>query len=690
MREKYGSFLQAWLHHFDRDQNRRITRDEFHAGMKALGYPGNIYGLWEEICQDLESDNDLTFELTFEEIDQVEATIWSSFRRWCGSQFSSAKDMIRQCKQAVRRNGNIPVEDELLYEDEFIQGLVSLGWDVVDVSHGFTEMYETIIFFSMDPEGEGCLSASHQLKWVDNEVRRHRQKEAAKRRAQRLAEHKAAGTQAMKVALQDFKETLRRNAGSLFKGWRRLLDPDGSMTVQRADLFKVCQKLNWKGDVRSLWKALDHDNSQITTLEEFDPPGAQILAQFKTWAQENFGQKPAAAMFHTFDKQNLRRLRYAQFVHEVQSRGFHRKAKSLLLWLDWQDKKCLHEEDFSFLDHWRPPAWLVAQPSPKAAEEFKRHLLHKYGHFLKAWRGCLDKDSSNNCNWHEFQEAARLVKFTGDVAGAWLCFDEDLSGSISLKEIDPVAHVALVDFKIWADDEFGGVRSAFKVLDTDGSNELTYREFRGACRNFGYQGDLKTLFEALDQHGEQQLQYKEVVFLDDWETNVLVSTEGADTQQEPQKEAEQAPISAAIEYFVPSPGPGAYEVFSGFAATPLMPTARHAGAHSFTRRRAGCGPWPKFPKSVGPARYEPSLKPIIDRKPAWSFGGSARMGQATPRISPRSQIGNAREQSMPSPGPGSYDLRPTFSAPRYSMRPRRMLRLHPSERAHSECRAISR
>jgi hypothetical protein len=414
--------------------HRHCNQIAFKSGMVALKYPGNSEGLFEDMLKETgEMD-----ELALEDIDEDQAMMWNKFRRWCGAQFSNARDLIRQCKQEHRRRTNhhgAHHDDEILHEEEFVQGLLALGWDCAD-SHGDItgfEMFESNVFGFLDWEREGCIGATN-LKFLDHEVRRHRQKAAAKRRAQRIAEHRAQGTQAMQAALLDFKDALRRHAGSLFKAWRKLLDPDGSMTVQRADLFKVCQKLNWKGDVRALWKALDHDNSHVTTLEELDPHGAQLLAQFKAWAVSHYGPKPAAAMFRTLDKQNLRKVRYAQFVHEVQARGFDRKAKAMVPWLDWEDKRWLHEEDFTFLDHWKPPAWLVAKPSEAAANDFKRHLLDKYRHPLKAWRGILDKDNSNCCNWHEFQEAAKHLRFTGDVAGAWLHFDQDISGYITLKD----------------------------------------------------------------------------------------------------------------------------------------------------------------------------------------------------------------------------------------------------------------
>lgn len=53
------------------------------------------------------------------------------------------------------------------------------------------------------------------------------------------------------------------------------------------------------------------------------------------------------------------------------------------------------------------------------------------------------------------------------------------------------AHDCLVEFKTWANEEFGGVRSAFKALDSDTSGSLNYKEFKAACRNYGFTGDCR-------------------------------------------------------------------------------------------------------------------------------------------------------------------------------------------------------
>ena len=46
-----------------------------------------------------------------------------------------------------------------------------------------------------------------------------------------------------------------------------------------------------------------------------------------------------------------------------------------------------------------------------------------------------------------------------------------------LQEIDPASSKALSSFKAWAEEEFGTVRSAFNVLDADGSGKMTWQEW---------------------------------------------------------------------------------------------------------------------------------------------------------------------------------------------------------------------
>lgn len=668
---KETSSMKAWFKHFDINQNLRIDHKEFQKGMALLQWPGNVESLWEEM------DADGSGEITFDEVDAEQAQMWSTFRRWCGTKFSSPRDMVVKIKQLSNLSYS---NEDWMNEEEFTEGLRAMGWD-----KGF---FTSVIFEAMDIEGEGCLAA-RELKWLEQEVRRFKLKEEEKRKSRKMSAHKQLAKQVCQEAKRDFKAFLKQHfGGSIWRAWRRAIDLDGTMSVQRVELFKGCRKLNWRGDVRALWRALDDDGSGVTTLEELDPHCAQLLAQFKQWAEYNFGKnKPSVAMFRALDPQNKKKLACNQFIHDLEARGFDRKvcvlekaqkssvstpgrwrrweAKTLATWLDWQDKKYVTEDDVSFIDHWHPPEWLVSEPSPKAAEELKEQMLKLHGHYLKAWRKTMDKDGSNSCSWREFVDACKHLKFHGDTAGAWLALDEDLGGFITLKEIDPAAAGSLMEFKSWAEEEFGGVRSAFRVLDSDKSNNLTYREFRGAVRNYGFTGDIRLLFESLDQDGESRLDYKEVVFLDDWEI-----TEGASAEAKQgmdlgnvagHGEEEQDICNKMLEYHTDNPGPGAYDVVSGFACMPTNPTARHGGAWSFTLRR----PFYKFRNKVGPSDYQPSMQEIRGRKPAWSIGGRKCF----------------TVNKDPSPGPGDYQVNNTFDCgPKFTMRPRRGIVVHPAQR----------
>lgn len=85
-----------------------------------------------------------------------------------------------------------------------------------------------------------------------------------------------------------------------------------------------------------------------------------------------------------------------------------------------------------------------------------------------------------------------------------------------MKELDEDSYNTLMEFRTWALDEFGSAKGAFTVFDRDGSNTLTFQEFRAACKIYGYEGHAKGLFSALDVTAEGTLSLKEVAFLDDW------------------------------------------------------------------------------------------------------------------------------------------------------------------------------
>eukprot|EP00913_Durusdinium_trenchii_P027363 g25670.t1 len=318
----------------------------------------------------------------------------------------------------------------------------------------------------------GELAAMKLFNLLDKE-RFNRKKAAKIKSKQWFALRSRQGLNPLTIAkcFEEFKMTLRKKHGNLIRAWRQELTANDAMSM------------------------LGGDESGTASLDELDPVGAENLAHFKVWVDAEFGGIRNA--FKKMDEDNTKTI----------------TVKALEL-NDANGK--LEMDDLIFLEKWQPLEFLLVTPDHKAKEEFKELLLAKMTRYLKGWKRVLDKDNTNRCNWYEFQEACRILGFRGNIGGAWRAFDEDLSGYISLKELDENASKVLLGFRRWAIAEFGSVRQLFTTFDKDKSNSLSFLEWRGALKLKGYDGPSRELFQALDVGGEGSLSVKEVDFLDDW------------------------------------------------------------------------------------------------------------------------------------------------------------------------------
>eukprot|EP00746_Dinoflagellata_sp_MGD_P012314 gnl/MRDRNA2_/MRDRNA2_126214_c0_seq1.p1 gnl/MRDRNA2_/MRDRNA2_126214_c0~~gnl/MRDRNA2_/MRDRNA2_126214_c0_seq1.p1 ORF type:complete len:756 (-),score=177.25 gnl/MRDRNA2_/MRDRNA2_126214_c0_seq1:24-2291(-) len=649
---KEGNPLKAWLRHFDANGDMKITFSEFCGGMQSLGYHEDVVDLFRGI------DIDGSGYLSLEEIDQTAAAMWIEFRRWSVTMFHSGRDMLLKLS-----NGG-----QTLDRSSFQEGIKRLGWPGCGLP-------DEMLFESMDIENLGFIGLS-QLKWFEHDKKRQERKEKSKAKAMKENNKKAKERLQCFLVLQSFKEFLKKKFSSYLRAWRLVLDVDGSMSVQRHELFKAVSDLGWHGDVRLLWRALDKDDSGTTSLEEFDLVAASQLAALKDFIETKFGN--ASNAFKVFDRFNSKKLKYPEFMGYCKGHGFKKMSKSLLMGLDFQTKKFITESDMLFLDHWRAPLYLIREPNPEAANAIKNTMLMQYDNFLKAWKLCLDTDNSNRVNWREFETAAKKLKFTGDVAGAWKFLDDDMSGFITLAEIDQECNDILVSFKRWCDEEFGGVRSAFSMFDADGSNEVNFKEFRQVCKEFGYDGDAKHLFDSLDADRQKLLSLNEVVFLDEWD----IEGNGGDVDDHTLMKSAAPKFKdpylsvGNILYQTTSAGPGTYDLPTFGDA---HPTKRNAGIFSFQRR-----PWKKLPSLCDP-EAEPSsseydilsgVKFTSPRKPHYKFPTEPR------------EVCNPKGKPSKVPSPGHYEanaspMRKT-AGPSWTFTPRRTLVCHPLEKALSK------
>lgn len=194
------------------------------------------------------------------------------------------------------------------------------------------------------------------------------------------------------------------------------------------------------------------------------------------------------------------------------------------------------------------------------------------------------------------------------------------------------------------------------------------------------------------------LQLAEVRFLDDWPLlmeDQIGTGEHADAWEPPAKQQRKAlHVPVGVEFATDGPGPGAYE-----PKYPMLKQGRSLPFSTVTRESHFAM---RADKTVGPDKYNPSLKATTDRKPAWSLrSGAPRMTgdpprrrpqsarPATPTYAARSQSARGARvghgirkdsgQELPTPGPGCYDIKLTSKVPpAFKFQGRGGIRLHPS------------
>eukprot|EP00930_Biecheleria_cincta_P071537 TRINITY_DN59028_c0_g1_i1.p1 TRINITY_DN59028_c0_g1~~TRINITY_DN59028_c0_g1_i1.p1 ORF type:complete len:807 (-),score=139.04 TRINITY_DN59028_c0_g1_i1:59-2479(-) len=511
--EKTGSVLRAWINVFDNNNDQRVSKGEFSKGMRELDYHGDVFLLFAGL------DEDDSGELTLDEVDSKSSALWRDFRTWCTKNFTSAQEMLHRLSgRSLDEDMRLSVE---LQKHEFCNGAIALGCPerLPDLE---------FLFGAMRDDRDLVLKASG-LAWLAVELKRAQKKLQAKKKSTQYQTMKSRQKISPKELLKqfdNFKTFLKKRFGNLIRAWRQALSSHDHMTLPKSQFLKAASKLGFAKESKDLWRALDKDDSGFASIDELDPKNAETLAHFKVWVTKHFGSVKEA--FKAIDNDNTRYITSSEFDKALKKFKFSRPTKLLFGNLDKDGNGKLELEDLLFLDTWNPLEFLLAQPNYAARDDIRRLLLVKTGRYMKAWRHLLDKDATNRCNWDEFREACATLGFRGDVAGAWRAFDSNLSGYISLSEIDQESSQVLLKFRKWANCEFGTVRTMFQVFDADGSNAISFQEFRANCRVYGYESSTKVLFSALDVDQEGSLSLKEVDFLDEWDLGDDDDAQGKD------------------------------------------------------------------------------------------------------------------------------------------------------------------
>lgn len=310
----------------------------------------------------------------------------------------------------------------------------------------------------------------------------------------------------------------KKNGGSFLRGWRRELDPDGSLDIDFLEFCQVMFRLGLAVDATLLF---GEDSPDSMSLDELHPEIGELVYRFRMWTTEKFGSP--GDMYMAFESGGLgdeARLSLEEFVEGCQMHGFEARAEDLgeiFALLDIKDIGSVEMEDVLFLDTdpkrregaiqkvkmkgkveqerllsklfqecrtnpmppghrlelrpWNEPLfkhlpevvisrrmrWARHKWTMKAHARatFTQHMKTKYGNNMRAWRRGLDPIGSFKLSRQDLGKYCRVNNLELSMSSLWQSLDVDECGEVRLEEIAGKPAAALARFSLWSRNSFG-------------------------------------------------------------------------------------------------------------------------------------------------------------------------------------------------------------------------------------------
>eukprot|EP00928_Gymnodinium_smaydae_P013317 TRINITY_DN14869_c0_g2_i1.p1 TRINITY_DN14869_c0_g2~~TRINITY_DN14869_c0_g2_i1.p1 ORF type:complete len:625 (+),score=117.25 TRINITY_DN14869_c0_g2_i1:126-2000(+) len=245
-------------------------------------------------------------------------------------------------------------------------------------------------------------------------------------------------------AKERFLQSLRQTYGTEVRGWRRALDTEGNFRVTLPQVQTYCRRMGLPLDVSELWRELDADGAKKIGLEDCSMYTADVLASFRKWARDRFERCTGL-----WDHLPCAGLLGGALQQQAQAGG-------------WASNKKL--------------------------------MVGAFARALKA------------LGWPGAEDAATRTT---------LCSNLDLLGCGFIERTDlewlddwnpPLFLMASPDPEAWAkirsamlDKYKHPLRAWRRLLDLDGSNQVSWREFSDACHQLGVDADVAGAWRHLDE-----------------------------------------------------------------------------------------------------------------------------------------------------------------------------------------------
>eukprot|EP00747_Dinoflagellata_sp_TGD_P137599 gnl/TRDRNA2_/TRDRNA2_175702_c0_seq1.p1 gnl/TRDRNA2_/TRDRNA2_175702_c0~~gnl/TRDRNA2_/TRDRNA2_175702_c0_seq1.p1 ORF type:complete len:909 (-),score=149.85 gnl/TRDRNA2_/TRDRNA2_175702_c0_seq1:51-2777(-) len=462
-----GSLLRGWRCELDRDGVLEVNFQDFCKAAGRLGYRGDVYSL-------VRSDKG-RWSLTLAELAPEAMALVDRFMTWVKDTFGgpvemfsalskdtppapSSKDEREQPKRvtaerffsAIRERGFQGTDSELaeLFNSCDVHSVGSLTREDVICLEMDKKVRELETFklrmrraeqqqqlmMSMYSEGRQ-MPAKHRLAARPWQAGTFDQLPAVV--CERRADWRRATRRRGVVAKAVFMRHLRETYGNEVRAWRRGLDIEMKFRVHLIGLRSYCSTKNLSLDVAALWKNMDKDSDGVFELEELCPKYADELASFRHWAHEKFGS--CAAIW------DCKETAWARW-------GPQRGGT----WVS--DKKILLE---SFSE-------ALQQLDCPIVDDARAMVLASLDLYGCGFVSCSDFEWLDG--WQPPQ---------------WLCTEADPAAWQTLRAM--ILREYQHPLRAWR-----------ALLDKDDSNNISWCEFRRACKQIGFRGNVGGAWRMLD------------------------------------------------------------------------------------------------------------------------------------------------------------------------------------------------
>jgi len=461
-----GRMVRGWRRELDPDGALEVDFPDFCNAARRFRWTGDAHLLFGR-------DNDFS-SLTLKEVDPELGELFDDFRRWIADRFGSHSKLFK----AFDSVGKGKVTREMFvdgcreYNFESSAGIVSTQdlndlYDGCDFGEAGHVVLEDLIFLEIDPKvriAEEFRARMNDMREWKEEIAldyvektrptAHHSKHRFAPRPwqavifeqlpavvnQRRRDRARDDYQRMREAWAVFRNHLREHYGSEVRAWRQHLDKEARFSVSQAVVRSYCSKTQVHIRVRDLWRAVDKDSDGMAAFHEICGRHALVLARFANWARTNFGS--CVAVWDSPEAAASRRKKRAGESWSSQKKmlfGSLAEAVKSLKWPSANDPTTMSSL-LSSLDYYA--SGIVTR------DDFI---------WLDKWR-----------------------------TPEWLYAEADDEACEKLKSM--LVRTFRHPLHAWR-----------QILDRDGSNNLSWVEFKEACFRIGFEGNVAGAWCALDK-----------------------------------------------------------------------------------------------------------------------------------------------------------------------------------------------